>query len=506
MNPKPAAGIYKDKTEIEGIFKNSISYHSQMFDQKLGEFSSVPLFEDWRLFIRSVDEFINIPLELADPAPYVNLEFNLMTQQGIQELQKTNKLIASNFGSEVTTRFNIMAIMCKASDYAYHTQNFWQAIGYGLGLSGVSKSIHYLQSRRLAFGGMLNLIPIKATGQKKEPFRDLMNQFLYTIDGCLVGFAGAYYHLLVNECIDDYEVTFDGHLFKSNFSYENLEGFFLEPERLSLIDQMELRPGVVIPAKTITMPKGMIFSFNEVANAMALFEGAFQKYKVTGLTEYHELNTLFVHVARFCTDDYNVILEDSELDAIQQKLKKLKLTVAGTSYAEVVNDYAPFQKFNGKCYSTVVLLARFVYRTLSGALMRNRSFMINSGFVFEDKVQKTLKKAGYHCTEITRINKKEFDLITTKNGKIYNFQCKNNHIDIAKVDTNYNLMARLNKRLISYYRKSIVKEVNREHLVKAKVGLTDIHHFVVSRYPVITRDTDILNFNTLDNWLKKQNH
>ncbi|WP_316838934.1 hypothetical protein [Pedobacter gandavensis] len=506
MNLKPETGIYRDKSKIEELFKNIIIYHSQMFDQLIGEFSADSLFENWRSLIRSVDEIINIPMELDDREPYLKLRFEMMSSKGRQDFEKVVALVHSNFGAEVAKRFKLLAIMSLSIDHAYHTKNMWPMIGYGLGLSSVSQSINYFQSRRLAFGAILNLIPLKATGKKNVPQIDLMNQFLYTIDTCLVGFAGIYYHLLINECIEDYEVTFDGTMFKTNFTYENLEGFFFEPERLSLIDQMELRPDIVEPAKTITTPQGVVFSFNEIANAMALFEGAFKKYNVSLLAEYDELNILFMHIARFCTDNYNVILDESELDQIQNKLKKLKLTSTGQTYVDVVNDYAPFQKFDGRCYSTVVLLSRFVYRTLTGALKCNRSFMINSGFIFEDKVQRLLEEAGYHCTGITRINKKEFDLITTKNGKIYNFQCKNNLIDISKVGTDYKLMGRHNRRLVKYYRKSITKEINREQLVTAKVGLTDIEHFIISRFPVITRDKDILNFNTLENWIYKQKH
>ncbi|CAH0265828.1 MULTISPECIES: hypothetical protein [unclassified Pedobacter] len=507
MNQKPVVGTYTDKTEIENIFKDNISYHSKMFDEKVGEFSADPLFEDWRLLNRCVDEFINVPFELSGSAdPYLNLEFKMLTAKGKEDFKKVGQLLENDFGPEVASRFNNLALMCMASHFGYQSQNLWQAVGYGLGLSSVSQSINYLQSRRLVFGCMLNLIPIKAIGQKKAPFLDLMNQFLYTIDSCLNGYTNAYYHLLINECITGYEVTFDGNLFKANFTYDNLEAFFLEPERLSLLDQMELRPDVVLLAKTIPRPKNVIFSFNEVANAMALFEGAFKKYSVTGLLEYQELNLLFVHISRFCTDNYHVIVDESDLDGIQLQLKKLKLTPLGNSFTDLINDYAPFQKFQGKYYCTVVLLCRFVYRTLTGALMRNKSFMINSGFVFEDKVEKILINAGYHSTGITRINHKEFDLITTKNGKIYNFQCKNNHIDIAKVGTDYKLMGRLNKRLITYYRKSITKEVNRENLIKTKLGLSGIEHFVISRFPVITQDADILNFNSLESWLGKQNH
>src|SRR5690606_37615974 len=99
---------------------------------------------------------------------------------------------------------------------------------------------------------------------------------------------------------------------------------------------------------------------------------------------------------------------------------------------ENLNNYAPFQKGEGQFYTTVVLLTRFVYRTLSQSLLKNRTFQIHSGFIFEDKVSKILDNKGYKPTGITRINHKEFDLITIKDNKVFNFQCKNNYIDISR--------------------------------------------------------------------------
>ena len=92
-----------------------------------------------------------------------------------------------------------------------------------------------------------------------------------------------------------------------------------------------------------------------------------------------------------------------------------------------------------------------------------------------------------------------------KNNKIYNFQCKNSFIDISRVGDDYIKIGRLNKKLISYYNRALKKEVNREHLVKEKLDNDVIEHFVVSRYPVITRNQKIINFNNLENWLKDFN-
>lgn len=143
------------------------------------------------------------------------------------------------------------------------------------------------------------------------------------------------------------------------------------------------------------------------------------------------------------------------------------------------------------------------FSTLSQSLVKNRSFQINSGFVFEDKVSDILATNGFTITGLTRINHKEFDLITIRNGKVYNFQCKNNFIDISRVDLDYKKIGRLNTRLCNYYVKALIKEAEREKLITDKTGITDIEHFVISRYPVVTRNPKIINFTDLEAWIEK---
>ncbi len=290
---------------------------------------------------------------------------------------------------------------------------------------------------------------------------------------------------------------------KPNFEYSHLEGFFLEPERLSLMDQMELRPDIVSPKKYLPKADNKIFSFSEVANVMSLFEGVFDKYQIHKKMEFKELNSLFCDIAIYLKDDFHIVIEESDFKAISKSYESLVLYLDSDDYFENLNSYAPFQRVDGVYYTTVVLLTKFVYLTLSKSLLKNRAFQINSGFVFEDKTSKILKNKGYLPTGITRINHKEFDLITIKNNKVYNFQCKNNYIDISRVNYDYKKIGRLNQRLCKYYTKALEKEKNREDLIKEKTGFDDIAHFVVSRFPVITRDERIINFNVLESWNPK---
>lgn len=98
--------------------------------------------------------------------------------------------------------------------------------------------------------------------------------------------------------------------------------------------------------------------------------------------------------------------------------------IESDDYFENINSASPFQKINDRYYTTIVLLIRFAYKTLSKALLKNKTFQIHSGFVFEDKVLKILEKYGFTSTGITRINHKEFDLVTIKEKKYLIFNVK----------------------------------------------------------------------------------
>ena len=108
---------------------------------------------------------------------------------------------------------------------------------------------------------------------------------------------------------------------------------------------------------------------------------------------------------------------------------------------------------------------------------------------------------GFNVTGIKRINRKEFDVVTTLGDVIYNFQCKNNWIDMAKVESNRALYVRYNRALTSYYAKALIKEEKREKLLKEKLGIDNIEHYVISRFPVITTDARIVCYNKIGDLL-----
>ena len=492
--------------DLDVLFENSIEYHINAYRNTIEEYNPKALFSHWRSIVRSIDEIINIPIELKEEteiSSFLTLSFNFLEAENLPNLKKILTILESRFEKNVAIRFQQIALMCSAINLSNRIQSIPNYQDNDLDLSDTRSAISYLQSRRAYYITTLNLIPKIAKGEKEIPYIDTMNFLQYPMDSCLINITTAYYNLLLNHCLIDFEMESDGLTAKPNFEYSHLEGFFLEPERLSLMDQMELRPDIVSPKKYLPKADNKIFSFSEVANVMSLFEGVFDKYQIHKKMEFKELNSLFCDIAIYLKDDFHIVIEESDFKAISKSYESLVLYLDSDDYFENLNSYAPFQRVDGVYYTTVVLLTKFVYLTLSKSLLKNRAFQINSGFVFEDKTSKILKNKGYLPTGITRINHKEFDLITIKNNKVYNFQCKNNYIDISRVNYDYKKIGRLNQRLCKYYTKALEKEKNREDLIKEKTGFDDIAHFVVSRFPVITRDERIINFNVLESWNPK---
>lgn len=71
-------------------------------------------------------------------------------------------------------------------------------------------------------------------------------------------------------------------------------------------------------------------------------------------------------------------------------------------------------------------------------------------------------------------------------------------IDARLIEKNPGRYARLNRTMVGAYRRAIAKEVGREHLLKGKLKLNVAHHYVVSRFPVLTDDPAIIPFLALE--------
>jgi Holliday junction resolvase len=113
-------------------------------------------------------------------------------------------------------------------------------------------------------------------------------------------------------------------------------------------------------------------------------------------------------------------------------------------------------------------------------------------------VKRDLDRMGFMVTDIKRINRKEFDVVATRGDVIFNIQCKNNWIDLSKIEAERALFIRYNRSLTNYYSRALKKERGREHLLKKELAMDKVVHYVVTRFPVIGADPAVINYNQID--------
>lgn len=443
-------------------------------------------------------------LTSKDEFNYV-INFALLKIHDEKSFQKLVIILKNNFVEESVQNCILLLLMIYE---AYKRQNSDFLI-QKQGINSIGDAIVFLQSRRAYFTTMLHLIPRYCKGKKKTAFQDTLNYFLYPVETCCTNITTANRKIVLSKIFNDYIETSNGIFTFGNYHFEYLESFFFEPERLSIIDQVENRNDYAIEQpKLRKLPNKRIFSYNEMLNSIDVIGHAYSKFGLHSNRDFIDVGKVSIAIEKFIIDNFFIVLKVNELKAILKSIGRedleLDLYEVSDDYFKNVNSVKPFVNLNDTLHSTVVLFTRYVYNLKNKILNKVKKYQVHSGFIFEDMVIQTLEKHGYKHTGITRINRKEFDLITIKNNVIHNFQCKNNDIDNHKVFKNIELLVRYNRFLHSYYIKAYNKEVNRENVIIEHLGISTIKHYVISRFPVISNLDYLIRFNELDEWLKNK--
>ncbi|MDQ6532128.1 hypothetical protein [Flavobacterium sp. LHD-85] len=492
--------------QLDEFLKSASDYSMDAIKKHFSRYEPVSLYHNWRLLIRSIDEFLNLYHEIEDQNTansFMELSFNFKNDAELAKFMDVNSKVESQFGHEVAFRFLNFAKMNYHGTMDYARMNLIEAMPFNFAY--VKSALFYYQSKRKYFVTLLDLIPLWAQGTYKFNYINTLKEFQYVIDSCLQTVTTLYYDTVLKNAISDFSIDFSVDPPVKSHSYYNLEGFFLEPQTLTMVDQLEFRAAQTEGTKSIVIPEDKVFSFAEAESNIQMVSSVFQKYEVGNADEYLELSFLVYKLKDYCADDFNICIPQAEFKQhIKPYIHKIKIFGNSNDYFSASNFVSLFQLVDDMYYTSVVLLNRFITSRMQIFLNKNKSFQINSGFVFEDKIRKILENKGFEVTPITRIERKEFDVIAIKGDKIYNFQCKNNLIDISRVQENALLTTRLNKRLVRYYIKAYKKELDRESLITDKLKLDKIEHFVISRYPVISELDYVINFNkleqTIDRW------
>jgi hypothetical protein len=497
--------LLKGDDFVKFIKDGMASYELSLYDL-LKKYDSAQCLPVWREFMREVDDLINYHYGLTDFEKQQLWRLPVKPTWSNPEYDEVFKIISKRYSQSAATRFK--SIYSRLNNLLIE-HAIAQAVGESLFLpkiATVGEALTYLQGIRLYLTNIDPLICQLACGAKKLDEANLIADVLQAVNFYCRNITTGYYELLMNECYPDHEANYDGVVLQTNHQYTQLEGFFLEPDVLSIQDQLQYRAQPKQPDIFAINNYPTVFSAKESTDEVSRLETAFEKYKKRNPNIFQDLKSIVAALSPYVTDDYFIKLDKDQMAAVQFKFPGFTLTVDHQlPLLQLYYDIAPFREYKGEYFSTIPLLDRFIYRSLTTTLKKGRSYQTNAGFIFEDKLKAQLSAAGLTDTKIKRIKRKEFDVVMVKGGKIYNFQCKNNFIDIARIHNNISELGRLNARLVTRYEQALIKEKNREQTLLDHLNLKNIEHFVVTRFPLLTTNENIINFNHVGEWLTKLN-
>lgn len=452
----------------------------------------------WFDTLRAIEECINlitvdwnnehfehdlISLPLAQPAP--------------SRLVPVHLRIKEQFGEKFCNRFSNLLIQGMSVAIAFASHGF---VDVAAGFRTVGTMIGYLQSRRRHFVGLLHMLPNACRGSQIVAPLDTLNIFLPIIELSAIQMMGAQNALIVKlararlrlpEC--------------ESGELAMLDSLFLEPERARITEVPMTGKGAEMLKSKEPLSPDRLFSAAELRNDILAIEAAYADFDLAS-TDFAAAAAMVRQLSKnFIDRDFWIAIRPDDLIALSDQLGlsaalRSALVHTGTSYMACLSTYAPLVLLDGVYRSTVTLLSRFLYWWRAQSLDRRKVFQIRAGFIFEQTVAQELNQQRFMVKDITRINRHEFDVVTVRDDVIWNVQCKNNFIDLARVESDAHRFARYNSMLVRSYERALNKEINREHLLKSKLSLHTIQHLVVSRFPVVNDNPRIVPFSRIANF------
>lgn len=493
--------------EAKSLIEAQLAKHGSGILATLSRYRLRDTLSVWHETIRSVEEFINIPLfGIEDERSVTRLCSvpldDALLSRPVPAFSALREILSETFEPGVVQRYLriVLQVAAIAKSFRMHgLANF----GPGIRLDTVGEAIDYFQSRRRHMISVLYTMPFACKGSERLAPMDALNVLLPQVEHSCVSITSLHLNLAQLEVIEDFYLEVDGRGATASHGFDVLDDYFLEPERASIVAMKDLRGDQIVSPEMETLDTKKVFSAAELRNSVRLIGAAYSVFGLNDL-EFSTISQLIIAFSRAVRDDYFVEVDKRKFQAIlsaqsvfdPEELYRLLVNVP-SDYATNTNAYEPFIDRGDAVVSNVNLLSRFLYAFKNIHLGSRRRFQIHAGFIFEDMVKRDLSAMGFNVTDIKRINRKEFDVVTTHGEVIYNFQCKNNWVDLAKVESERALFVRYNRYLTSYYGRALRKEWAREELLKSKLGLEQIEHYLISRFPVIGADARVINYNQI---------
>ena len=485
--------------DAEALVHSQIEQHRAGIAHVLAPLDARSAVFAWLDTLRAIEEFINLPLVDLDDDEVEQSIFDFrLDQLDARGLKKIQAALAAKFDAGMSNRFVLTVMQGVAIGTALRQHGFFEAAS---GFQTIKHAVGYFQSRRRHLVALLYTLPTACRGAQSLQRLDTLNLFLPAIEHSGLTLTGLYQHVMLAKVFADYRLRVGEHGFSGSRQFETLDAMFLEPERASMLEMQTTADGTVRDRLEEVDPR-YFFSAAELRNDVRLIEAAYAEFDLA--------STAFGSVARFttaclrhCKDNYRVELTASQFDELAKEAGivdgvRRRLVHQGGDYVANLDEYAPFIVVDGLFIATVTLLSRFAYHWRSVCLNRVRRFQIRSGFILEASVKTALAKQGFAVADIKRIDGNEFDVVATLGDTVYNVQCKNNLVDLSRIESDPAKFARYNRQLDRYYAQALRKEEAREQMLLSKLGLPKVKHVVVSRFPVATDNPRVLSFNRIE--------
>ncbi|PXX46968.1 hypothetical protein [Undibacterium pigrum] len=481
--------------KILSLFEQQIGAYRGSTIEMLSNFEPTTAIYGWLEIVRGIEEIINIP---GADRSVLTAEFLATPLKSIVEnlvlLYRAQVKVESRFERATGQRF-IRTILYAASLQKQLLEN--GNAHAARTLITVHDSISFFQSRRRHMVTVLQLLPSVCRGKKRFSANDDAIAFLQAVEN-EVAITGFRHKAMLATVFSDYKLIKEEDGLRGNYEYQPLDDLFLEPERTSLTDLKNTDPGSEEAFTKEALDRRKIFSAAEVRNNILYIKNAYKEFDLSE-TNFGIVANIFEKLLEHCNDDFIVTISPEQMRAATAEFKSpeefQKLLIhSRAECTDNVDDFPPFVDANGAYITTINLMQRFLYNYKNTCLNKNKRYQVRSGFIFENKVKRELAKQGFTISDIKRIHHKEFDVIALKDGIIYNLQCKNNLVDLTRIDCNLKLFVRYNSQLVRYYQRALAKEEGRVELLGEKFGFTKVRHFVISGFSVATSNQNIVSF------------
>lgn len=481
--------------ELEEFIRSGICKICDDIYKFLSQYEARSLFLLWLDFYRGIEEFCNFQYELKYPSSGSFWTARLSDEE---DMECQSKIISDIFGEAVAGRFketvNRLALVRYVDSEFYLSDQ-----------PTLDTLLKYAMTRRFHFLTMLYLITKYSKGKKSISSLCDFIPFFKIIESRFRTLVTGYNSLIVKKCISDYKgiVPLSGGTMMFNYDYNQLDDSGMEPIRLSQLDLLSFDKE--LEHYIFKKDKPCLYSEEELNMMFEVDAIVFRKFNIAQTEVFISLKNLKDDLKSAFVDGYLIKLDSDRYKALCCKYPNFSLCKDYDDFFDIQQMRSLFCKFDDCYYSSYYLFIRFYQNMLYNELEKIRKYRIISGFVFENKVIKKVERYGYkYHPECKRIKRKEFDVVCTKGSTIYNFQCKNNYLDVTQIDTNcVDKIADRHKQLERYYKGALSKEKKREQLLIDKLGITDVKHFVISMFPVITRNPNIIPFNQLERRIRE---